>query len=149
MTVFSYPFPIPQARLLDPKLRDFFDLRLEQVLASLPEGIRALLDRVPLHVEDHPSDEILRAVGVRSPAMLCGLHSGIPLTEQNTSAAWTSAVDPNVVTIYRQGVLHAACDDQGELHEDELLRQIRITVLHEMGHYHGLDEDDLDELGYG
>jgi predicted Zn-dependent protease with MMP-like domain len=53
------------------------------------------------------------------------------------------------VTIYREGILLASEDDHGNLSEPELLRQIRITVLHELGHYHGLDEEELESLGYG
>jgi len=128
------------------KLRDLFDMQLEDVLAGLPKRITKLLDEVPLHVEDYPSREIMEMMGIADRGALCGLYSGVPLTER-------SVVDvarlPDYIAIYREGIVHRAAAIQGRLTEDELRRQIRITVLHEIGHYHGLDEDDLEELGYG
>lgn len=128
------------------KLRNFFDLRLEHVLASLPKRITVLLDEVPLHVEDHPSEEVMQKVGVFDRVSLCGLYTGVPITER--SVQHTTRM-PDVVTIYREGILRASENEFGELAEAELLRQIRITVLHELAHYHGLDEDEIAELGYG
>jgi predicted Zn-dependent protease with MMP-like domain len=134
---------------VDQKLRDFFDLRLERVLADLPEWLIELLDEVPLHVEDHPSKETLARLGIAQRGNLCGLHTGVPLVQRKVLGDRSGWEDPNTITIYREGILHLASRRTGHLSERELLRQIRITVLHEMGHYHGLDEDDLSELGYG
>jgi predicted Zn-dependent protease with MMP-like domain len=53
------------------------------------------------------------------------------------------------VTIYRLGLMRMATTPRGRIAREELKRQIRITILHELGHYHGLDEQDLDELGFG
>lgn len=131
---------------MHPRLRDFFDMRLEKVLASLPEWLLKLLDEVPLCVEDYPSDEVLDQLGIRDRGSLCGLYTGVPLNARSVS---DPSRLPDVVTIYREGVLRASEDAQGNLSEAELLRQIRITVLHELGHYHGLDEDELASLGYG
>lgn len=131
---------------MHPRLRDFFDLRLEKVLASLPESLLELLDEVPLCVEDYPSDEVLESFGIRDRARLCGLYTGVPLSDRSVS---DPARLPDVVTIYREGIMRASEDEFGNLSESELLRQIRITVLHELGHYHGLDEDELTSLGYG
>ncbi len=127
-------------------LRDHFDQQLEAVLGELPEGIHTLLEKVPLHVEDYPSKEVLRTVGVRRRENLCGLYTGIPLTERSVEHSGTP---PDVVTIYREGVMASARDARGDISEEALLREIRITVLHEIGHHHGLDEDELDALGYG
>ena len=127
-------------------LRDHFDQQLETVLGELPEGIHTLLEKVPLHVEDYPSKEVLRTVGVRRRENLCGLYTGIPLTERSVEHSGTP---PDVVTIYREGVMASARDARGNVSEEALLREIRITVLHEIGHHHGLDEDELDRLGYG
>ena len=127
-------------------LREHFDRQLEAVLGELPEGIHTLLEKVPLHVEDHPSKATLQKVGVRRRENLCGLYTGIPLTEKSIEHSGTP---PDVVTIYREGVLAAARDARGDVSEEALRREIRITVLHEIGHHHGLDEDDLTKLGYG
>lgn len=131
---------------MNQRLRDFFDIRLEKVLASLPEWLLELLDEVPLCVEDHPSEEVLRSLGIRDRGDLCGLYTGVPLSARSVM---DPARMPDVVTVYREGILRASEDGNGNLSEPELMRQIRITVLHELGHYHGLDEDELAELGYG
>jgi len=127
-------------------LRDYFDSHLEAVLAELPDWIHTLLEKMPLHAEDHPSDRVLRETGIRRRQNLCGLYTGIPLTEKSVEHSGTT---PDVVTIYREGVMASARDARGHVSEEELRRQIKITVLHEIGHHHGLDEDDLTELGYG
>jgi predicted Zn-dependent protease with MMP-like domain len=134
---------------VDQKLRDFFDLRLERVLGELPEWLIKLLDEVPLHVEDYPSDETLARLGIAHRGNLCGLHTGMPLVERKVLPERSGWEDPNTITIYREGIMNLASSRTGQLSERELLRQIRITVLHELGHYHGLNEDDLSELGYG
>ncbi|HZZ72513.1 MAG TPA: metallopeptidase family protein [Pirellulales bacterium] len=126
--------------------RDQFDAELEQVLAELPESIRRLLDEVPLYVEDRPSPAVLRDLRVDNPATLCGLYSGVPLTEP---ASREFRRTPDAISIYRAGIMNAATDAQGRIGAAELRRQIRITILHEMGHHHGLSEADLRDLGYG
>ena len=128
------------------KLRDFFDIRLEQVLAGLPGWITELLDQVPLHVEDFPSAEVMRQLHVTDRGSLCGLYTGVPLTDRSVDHAIRM---PDVVTIYREGILQAAENEWGNLTESELIRQIRITILHELAHYHGLDEAEIANLGYG
>jgi predicted Zn-dependent protease with MMP-like domain len=130
---------------MDPSLRDYFDEQLEAVLAELPERVHELLDEVPMIVEDHPSREILRKMGMRRRGDLCGLYTGIPLTEKSVLHG---GVLSDSVHIFREGILGMAVDRRGRIDEDELRRQIRITILHELGHYHGFDEDELESLGY-
>ena len=130
---------------MDQRLRDFFDRELEEVLYGMPEHLVRLLDEVPLHVEDYPSEDVLRTTGVAERDDLCGLYTGIPLTHRHVELSGNL---PDVVTIFREGVMRLAVDARGHLNRDELRRQIRITLLHELGHHHGLDEDDLRELGY-
>jgi predicted Zn-dependent protease with MMP-like domain len=122
-----------------------FDQLLEQVLSELPPRLRALLEEVPLVVEDHPSPSVLRHTGL-GPDELCGLYTGIPLTDRSVLH---SGAMPDVITIYRRGLLAASTDRRGRCTPGRLLRQIRKTVLHEIGHHFGLDEDDLRGYGYG
>jgi predicted Zn-dependent protease with MMP-like domain len=131
---------------LNPHSRRRFDAQVEQVLAGMPPMIHDLLEKVPLHVEDHPSEEIMDQRGVEYLDDLCGLYTGIPLGERSILHSGTL---PDVVTIYREGILTAACDAGGRIRAAELRRQIRITILHELGHHHGLTEADLRALGYG
>lgn len=108
--------------------------------------VHELLERVPLHVEDYPSPRTMARLGVRYREQLCGLYTGIPLTDRSVQHSGTL---PDVVTIYREGVLESARDASGRIRTDRLRREIRLTVLHELAHHHGLDEDELSELGYG
>jgi predicted Zn-dependent protease with MMP-like domain len=130
---------------MKPSLRDLFDRHLEIVLAGMPARVHELLDEVPLVVEDHPSRELMRKTGMRHRTHLCGLYTGIPLTERSVEH---SGILSDVVHIFREGIMSLAVDRQGNLDEQELQRQIRITVLHELGHHHGLGERELRELGY-
>ena len=98
-----------------------------------------------MHVEDYPSDEVLETTGA-TRQQLCGLYTGVPLTKRSVEYA---ARLPDMVTVYREGILRAASAHTGELSESALRQQIHVTVLHELGHHHGLNEDDLRQLGYG
>jgi len=122
-----------------------FDRLLEQVLAELPENLTRLLDEVPIVVDERPGADVLRHLGVADSQVLCGLYTGIPLTRRSVLH---SAVMPDKVQIFREGIVAAASSANGIATDDSLKRQIRITVLHEMGHHFGLDEKDLRRLGY-
>jgi len=131
---------------LDDRTRARFDRELEWVLERLPERIHELIEEVPLHVEDHPSPRVMAELGVRRRNQLCGLYTGIPISERSIQH---SGQMPDVVTIFREGILAAARGYDGRLRRDRLREEIRITVLHELAHHHGIDEDELWELGYG
>jgi predicted Zn-dependent protease with MMP-like domain len=124
--------------------REDFDTVLERVLAELPDEVANLLEEAVLIVEDEPSPEILAELGVvarKGEADLCGLHTGVPLDERSDFMAPTTP--PTQVCLFRGPILRLAGWESGDLE-----RQIRITLLHELGHLHGLDEDELTALGY-
>jgi predicted Zn-dependent protease with MMP-like domain len=134
--------------------RERFDQLLEQVLESLPRSITDLLTDAPLIVDDRPSEQLMKELGIESQdEILCGLHSGTPLTQRSVEQSHDL---PETIHIFREGVLEEAGgwdawqDDEGEWWggEERVVREIRITLLHEIGHHFGLDEDDLTELGY-
>jgi predicted Zn-dependent protease with MMP-like domain len=127
------------------QLRTTFDRHFDDVLAAMPEQVHRLLDDVAMYVEDHPSAEVMRRTGVRYRQQLCGLYTGIPLTSRSIEH---SGVLSDAVHIYREGIVALATRPDGTLDEQELRDQIRITVLHELGHHHGLGERELRELGY-
>ncbi len=131
---------------MNPRTRRRFDEQLEWVLGQLPPMVHELIEKVPLHVEDYPSAETMAEVGVRHREELCGLYTGIALTDRSVEHSGTL---PDVVTIYREGILESARDANGRVHTNRLRREIRVTILHELAHHHGLDEDELRELGYG
>jgi len=133
--------------------RERFDAIFEDVLSSLPPELHALLDECPLVVEDRPSAALLAELGIanRDEELLCGLHTGIPLTERSVERADLS----DVIHIFREGIIEMAGGwEEGEDEEgpfggaSRICEEIRITILHEVGHHFGLDEDDLDRLGY-
>lgn len=138
--------------------RERFDRLLEDVIEDLPADVRAMLEEIPVVVEDEPDrkllDELAREAGEDpaewEPDSLCGLHTGIANTEQSIEGAPTL---PSEVTLFRRGIIAEAggWEEEGESPEqadDEVFEQIRITLLHELGHQVGLDEDDLEDLGY-
>jgi predicted Zn-dependent protease with MMP-like domain len=132
-----------------PKFRKRFDALLERELESLPDHVLAVLDEVPLHVMDEPDRLILKDLGVEPDDMddaveeLCGLHTGFMLTER---AIELDAVLPTEIHLFRRGIALMAGGWNAD--DETVAEQIRITLLHEIGHHFGLEEDDLDELGY-
>jgi len=131
---------------MDAGLRDYFDQQFDGVLAAMPEQVHKLLDEVTMYVEDYPSASVLRRMGIRHRRQLCGLYTGIPLDSRSVEH---SGVLSDAIHIYREGILSLATDGRGDIDEPELRRQMRITVLHELGHHFGMTERDLRELGYG
>jgi predicted Zn-dependent protease with MMP-like domain len=130
---------------VDVKLRNLFDSHLEQVLAGMPQRVHDLLAEVPLHVEDYPSQQVLQDLGLSRCANLCGVYTGVPLDQRVTD---NDPAMPDVVTIFREGIIQLAAGDEQQLSVEELRKQIRITLLHELGHHHGLSEAELTVLGY-
>lgn len=132
--------------MFDLELRAKFDEQLELLLPELPPQVRDFMERVPLVVEDYPSQAVLRKMRVRHPSHLCGLYTGIPLNKRSVEQ---SGVPSDVIHIYRLGILGAS-RRRGRVIDDARLREeIRKTILHEYGHHVGLTERELYELGYG
>ena len=115
--------------------REAFEDAVARALDTLPDDIAALLDNVAVVVEDEPSEEDLMEVGL-DPATetLFGLYQGVALTERGADYG---NILPDRIVIYRLPLLEA-CTDRAEL-----VAEIRDTVVHEVGHYFGLDEEDL------
>ena len=110
--------------------RKRFDRLVEQALKRLPEAFRKKLVNVAIIVEDLPPR------GVRRDGLLLGLFHGVPLTEKSTFYA----TPPDRVYLYQKNI-EAVCSN-----DEEIRREIRDTLLHELGHYFGLSEDELTEI---
>ena len=135
---------------MTPAERDRFDALVDDAVASLPSRLRALLDEVPLVVLDQPEPAMLRDLGIdpgdaEALDELCGLHTGTALTERSVQQP---ADLPTVVHIFRRGIVALAGGWDGANADEEVYEEIRTTILHELGHHFGLDEDQLTDLGY-
>ena len=117
-----------------------FEELVERALAELPGQFAAHLEEVPLEIRARPTPKQLKRLGLEEDELLLGLYDGIPLTERSVEH---SGVRPAVIYIFKEDV-ELASDS-----EADLVNQVRTTVLHEIGHHFGMDEDDLDKLGYG
>ena len=141
---------------MDGMERERFDALVSKEVELLPFAIQLLLQETPLLVEDFPAQEILREFGIDDAHadQICGLHSGVGLTERSVEDPPDM---PETITIYRSGIIALAggwtegADEDGKPcgGEEMIAKEIRITILHEVGHHYGLDEDDLDKLGFG
>jgi predicted Zn-dependent protease with MMP-like domain len=105
-----------------------FEDMVVAALDSLPEDLGRLMRNVAVTVEHDPG-----------PPGLLGLYQGIPLTSRTTQYA---GVLPDRITIYRQAIC-AICDT-----EAEVVEEVRRTVIHEVAHHFGIDDDRLTELGW-
>ncbi|HEX8915133.1 MAG TPA: metallopeptidase family protein [Humisphaera sp.] len=117
-----------------------FAALVERALAELPEPFATTLEEVRVEIRDRPTRKELKSVGLDDDELLLGLYVGIPRTERSVEQ---SGRMPDVIYIFQEDV-ELVSDS-----EADLVREVRVTVLHEIGHHFGLDEDDLDRLGYG
>ena len=108
-----------------------FDEAVSQALDQVPEQFLEALDNVVILVEDEPDGP---------DKDLLGLYEGTPLSDRDSQYG---AVLPDHIFIYR-GPLKRMCDSI-----DELIEEIGITVVHEIAHFFGIEDDHLDELGWG
>jgi predicted Zn-dependent protease with MMP-like domain len=113
---------------------------VEQALTSVPEPFATHLEEVSVEIRDRPTRAQLRSVGLGGRDLLLGLYHGRPRTERSVM---DSGNLPDIIYVFQEDV--ELCSDT----ENELVEQVRTTVLHEIGHHYGMTEDDLDELGYG
>jgi predicted Zn-dependent protease with MMP-like domain len=115
-----------------------FHSAVSRVVRELPEGVRRLIRNVAIVVEEEPLPEHFDNTVLEQGDELFGLYQGIPLTDRGSSY---SLVTPDRIVIFA-GPLERACATRREFEE-----QIRITLLHEVGHHLGFDEAGVDGLG--
>jgi len=115
-----------------------FERLVDQAIGQLPPEFREKLENVVVIVEDYPSDEMLEHMEIPRGGTLFGLYEGTPLTERGM----LSPLHPDRIWIF-QAPIEDQCDT-----EDEIREEIKTTIVHEVGHFFGLDDDYLEELGY-
>ena len=114
--------------------RRVFERYVQDAVQSLPSHFREALDNVEIVIEDFPDPEVFEDPGIEPP--LLGLYQGVPLPERALSDVGL----PDKISIYMGEFERAGYRGQ------ELVEEIRLTILHEIGHYFGLDDATLEEL---
>lgn len=111
---------------------ELFDSLIDDAVRHLPAGVVDFMDNVALFIEpDPPAD---------SPGLL-GIYDGIPLTERGSGSF--SFVPPDTITLFKNPLVEYAED------LEHLREEILVTIVHEIAHHYGIEEDRLHELGWG
>jgi predicted Zn-dependent protease with MMP-like domain len=114
-----------------------FESLVEKALRKLPRDFKARMANIAVVVEDWADDETLEEMGIEPPDTLYGLYRGIDLTRRDSGYG---NVLPDTIHIY-QGPIQEDCDSEAEMAE-----LIRDVVIHEVGHYFGLDDETMEEI---
>jgi predicted Zn-dependent protease with MMP-like domain len=111
--------------------REEFEELVAEALDTIPPELAKLIDNVVVLVEDEAPED--------SPDLL-GLYEGTPLTERN---GWYAGVLPDTIRLFRLPILRI-CNSY-----DDVVDEVQVTVVHEVAHYFGIDDERLHELGWG
>ena len=117
-----------------------FEALVERALRGLPRRFKDKIENVAVVVEEWADDETLQELGIEPPDTLYGLYRGTDLTRRDSSYA---NVLPDTIHIY-QGPIEEDCADT-----EEMAELVRDTVIHEIGHYFGLDDDTMEGIEQG
>ncbi len=115
-----------------------FERLVERALDAIPEPFASALAEVAVVIDDEPSREQLRENGLAPDETLYGLYEGVPRTEYG--ADWAAA--PTKITLFRLPLEADYADP------DDLADEVELTVIHELAHHLGIDDDRLADLGY-
>lgn len=116
--------------------QEFLSL-VDEALETIPSNFRDAMGNVAIVVEDEPTREQLHAVGIAPPDTLLGLYEGTPLTERSWSA---EKLLPDKITLFQEPIEDSSED------EDDVVVAIAETLIHEIGHYVGLSEAQIEEI---
>lgn len=120
--------------------KELFTTLVDRALDSVPDDVAQAVEGIRIEIRDHPTRAMYDQAHLSQPARLLGLYQGRPKTRRTVE---DSACLPDAIYLFQREI-EAICDS-----EAELVEQVRVTVLHELGHHFGLNERNLDELGYG
>ena len=110
-----------------------FEALVERAFERLPPEFAELLDNIAVVVEDEPDPELLREMGMDEDDELLGLYLGVPLGERHSGY---SAL-PDQVVLYRLPLVRVSRNRR------QLIREVRDTLVHELGHYFGLSDEEM------
>lgn len=118
-----------------------FELLVTRALRRLPRKFRRRLDNIAVVVEDWPDEETLTEMGIEPPDTLLGLYRGVDLTRRDSAYG---NVLPDTITLYQGPIEEEGGDDP-----EALATVVRETVIHELGHFFGLDDDTMERIESG
>ena len=110
---------------------------VDEALETIPENFREAMHNIAIVIEDEPTPDLLDEVGVEPPDTLFGLYQGTPLPERQWAHGNTL---PDKITLF-QGPIEEESDD-----EDDMIVAIGETLIHEIGHYFGLSEEEIEAI---
>jgi predicted Zn-dependent protease with MMP-like domain len=116
-----------------------FSVILETAIRELPDEFREKLENVAIIVEDYPSEELLQRMEVPDDESLFGLYEGVPLTERGH---FDAPLMPDRIYIFQREIEDACGSPQ------EVKKELKVTLVHEIAHFFGMDDDYLEEIGY-
>ena len=117
--------------------RTEFQQLVDEALASIPVDFRRAMQNIAIVIEDVPTALQLEEVGIEPPDSLLGLYEGTPLTERQ----WAHGnVLPDKITLFRR-VIEDDCES-----EEDVVVAIGETLIHEIGHYFGLSEEEIEDI---
>jgi predicted Zn-dependent protease with MMP-like domain len=114
-----------------------FERLVAEAVTLIPKRFRREMQNLALIVEDEPSPQLLAEMEIEAPDSLYGLYQGTPLPER--SSGYGNHL-PDVITIFQRPI-EGDCDD-----EDEVRAVVGETLIHEVGHYFGLSEEEIEEI---
>lgn len=117
-----------------------FEEIINDAIKELPRVLREKMENVEIIIEEWPSKEVLEEMGISSKYGLLGLYRGIPMPERGTNYNFAL---PDAITLY-QGPIERMAKDK-----NEIKKRIKEVVYHEIGHYYGFSEEELEGLEEG
>lgn len=126
----------PNRREKGPVTSQQFEAMVRRAFEELPSRVQDRLDNVAILVQDWPTRDQLQGAELEHPQDLFGLYEGVPLVARRID----DVLIPDRITIFRRPIM-AACANRAEV-----AREVRATVRHEVAHFLGMDEPQLDEI---
>jgi predicted Zn-dependent protease with MMP-like domain len=119
--------------------RKAFEKLVSDAIRELPEEFREKLQNVAIIVEDYPSAELIEQTGLAPDETLFGLYEGVPLTERGY---FSEPFYPDRILIFQRSI-EDECDSA-----EEIKHEVKTTLVHEIAHFFGMDDDYLAGIGY-
>ncbi len=121
--------------------REEFEKIVEEAFELLPQKFKSAIENVGILVEDYPDDELTRKVGLSSRRHLLGLYQGVPLQKRGSWYGMSPTL-PDKISLYQKNIEQSCRSDQ------EIKEKIAEVLVHEIGHYFGMTEEEIRAAGF-